>query len=98
MPTSKAEVIYCLLVPVHDIETNSSLQGWWWILLSVSHLQGVCEPLKVDLPIARLSSESIALLLSLPYASGHGQKKWSSRGRRVSVGSMVSNSNPLSPL
>lgn len=31
MSTSEAEVIYCLLVPLHDIETNSSLQGWWWV-------------------------------------------------------------------
>lgn len=58
----------------------------------------MCETLKVDLPIACLFLESIALLLSLPHVSGHGQKKWRSRGRRMSTGSLLSNSNPLSPL
>lgn len=67
MSTSKAEVIPCVPVPGHDIETNSSFQGLWCVLLVKRNLQGMCETLKVDISIyctERERESHVAVLLT----------------------------------
>lgn len=61
MSASKAEVTSCLQVQVHG-----------GVLVSVRLLQGMCEPLKVDVAVVSLSQEHHVAALLTP-----GFRSWS---------------------